>query len=579
MKATPIVALAMVLASCTTTPPPPRSEPDPSPSQQTPAGEGILRIAGGSIDHLDPAKAYTTTSWFLARGVFRTLVAPGRATADEARPPLAGDLASDAGTAEEGWTRWTFTIREGARFGRGLGGRTAPGITGAGIECADLKFTFERLLRPETEAAYSFYYDVIEGAREVASGAADELTGITCPDDRTIVFDLERPVPDWPQRLSLPATAPVPQQAATLMDDQELDYSQLAFATGPYFIRRADPGETMVLARDRAWNPRSDPVRTEHGPKLVRWRVDLSTTDAVARIRDGRLDLTVGLEPRGRTLAGLVASRAMSRNLIHEPSGCLRAIYLDTTRPPFDDANARMAVAHAIDRYALQRMYGGPATGEVATGILPPGLPGHLGRDRLDPFTSPHGTGDVEGARRMLSAAGFSDWDRAVVIAGDQVGGPSSILASVKTDLERLGFTNVRTRSPGEDGVVELYRRDPAVVHVGTAAAWCKDFDDASTILRPLFHSEAIGAAEGFNFPRVADPQLDRLIDAATALPVGTERTDAWKRANERATELAAWIPWSWSKTTILHSDRMRGANYLSFLTQIDWPNVRLRDE
>jgi peptide/nickel transport system substrate-binding protein len=369
--------------------------------------------------------------------------------------------------------------------------------------------------------------------------------------------------------LALPASAPFPRAAL----EAEGGAERLP-VTGPYYVETWEPARLIGLERNEWWEPSSDPVRRAD-PGRVRWRLDLTIEEAVERTRDGRLDLLVGASPRGRLLAGLVTDPRTSARLIAEPAGCLRFIFLNTEEPPFDRLVVREAVATALDRYMLNRLFGGPAAGDIATSIVPPGVPGHVPAAAFDPFPTTEWTGDLPTARRMLRRAGAEVLDEPIVLLGSESSPGREILGSVRGDLERLGFTNMKVETASGAELVEAFRSGDA--HVGTEGSWCKDYEDAGTILRPLFHSSELASGSNFNLARLRDASLDGAIERAEGLPPGEERTAAWAGVNRDATELAAIIPWTWDRTTILHGPRLRNVRYLAPLTQVDWTNVRIR--
>ena len=82
------------------------------------------------------------------------------------------------------------------------------------------------------------------------------------------------------------------------------------------------------------------------------------------------------------------------------------ALFLNTTRAPFNDPAMRKAVAMVIDREVISQQAssgGSPATTSVT------GLPSPAGDDFVaDEFKDQHYTPDVEGAKKVLSDAGYT---------------------------------------------------------------------------------------------------------------------------------------------------------------------------
>jgi oligopeptide transport system substrate-binding protein len=73
----------------------------------------------------------------------------------------------------------------------------------------------------------------------------------------------------------------------------------------------------------------------------------------------------------------------------------------DTTRPPFDDARVRRAIAQAVDWRRLVPLVAGD-TATIATSMVPPGIPGRSEDDFLPPY-------DPQAARELLADAGYPD--------------------------------------------------------------------------------------------------------------------------------------------------------------------------
>jgi len=168
---------------------------------------GIYRIGWeqsfGFTNNFDPTGEYLGNAWGLYSNLMlRSLVGykhlPGAAGNE-----TIGDLATDVPTPTDGGLTYTYKLRDGIKWG--------PPVNRA-VTSKDVAYAMNRLANPKDGGQYSFYYTDIVGWDAVASGTAKTVSGITTPDDKTIVFKLTKPVGDFNLRMSMPATAPIPSE-------------------------------------------------------------------------------------------------------------------------------------------------------------------------------------------------------------------------------------------------------------------------------------------------------------------------------------------------------------------------------
>lgn len=542
---------------------------------------GTLRIAGVSdVDYMDPASMYYTLSFFLARGVFRTLVTyPGNVTDLAAQNELVPDLASEAGAPNDDFTEWTYTIQDGVTYGPKLGGEEVAGVTGEEIVCDDFVYAFERVFTASVGAGYPFYYDIIEGATDFQEGKADSISGITCNGDKEITFTLTEPAGDWDFRMAMPAATPVPRAAAEKYDKKEDSaYDRHVVATGPYYIAEWTPGEQITLERNPNWDAETDEARKAY-PDTVDWKLGFDNDVGVKALENNEYDLGLDVSPQGPALEEWVTDPELSQRLLQEPSGCTRYLFLNTTIEPFDDQAVREAVNLAIDRENIKRVFGGPTTGPIATSIIPPGIDGHLATDEYNPFETPNMAGDMETAKQQFQdAIGAETWDEPIKLIGASDPPHDRIFESVRSDLEELGFTNIQGKTPAfPNQYTQFYSVPSSETAVGSSAGWCKDYQSAFTFLDPLFHGDNILESGNQNYSELNDPEMNRLIDEAAASPLGDEQTTAWEEANKYATETGVWIPWSWDNENIpFSSENIANVYYFGFHSHVDWVNTAI---
>ncbi len=535
---------------------------------------GTLRIAGTSdIDFMDPAASYYTLGAFLYRGVLRQLVTFPADNDREVAHQLVPDLATSTGEASDDGLTYTFTLKDGIKYGPALGGEDVPGVTGEEITSHDMKYGIERIFIPAVGGGYPFYYLVIEGAQEFADGDADEITGIETPDDKTIVFRLTKPVGDFPLRLSMPAASPVPQEYAEQWDkDQDSNYDSHVVASGPYYISEWTPEEQISLERNEFWDESTDDVRKAY-VDAVDWKLGFDNDVGVQKVFDSEYDLGLDVNPQGPSLERVLSDPELKERFVNEVDPCTRFIFMNTQVEPFDNPLVREAVEFAIDRANIKTLFGGPITGPIATSIIPQNLPGGLPSDEFNPFASPNMAGDMEKAKALMAEAGYPDgFDEEVLVVGASDPPHDQIAESIRVDLEELGFSNLNVKTPAYPNQYTQYYQIPSKdVGIGTSAGWCSDFPDASTFIEPLFNGDNISDSSNQNYSLIDDPDINAAIQEALEIPLGPERDAAWEEINRQLTEMALWIPWSWDSSKIVYGEDLVNIVYNDTFAQIDW--------
>src|SRR5262249_22668074 len=108
------------------------------------------------------------------------------------------------------------------------------------ITSADVLYAMKRLAVPDNGGQYAFYYSVIKGFDDFGQGKATSISGIETPDDKTIVFHLTKPTGDFLFRMGMPATGPIPDEAARSFNGRPGRYGLDLVSRGPYMIEGAD---------------------------------------------------------------------------------------------------------------------------------------------------------------------------------------------------------------------------------------------------------------------------------------------------------------------------------------------------
>ena len=261
-------------------------------------------------------------------------------------------------------TTYTFTLRQGVKF-----------HNGREMTSDDVKYSFERIMDPETASiAASYFINIAE---------------ILTPDKYTVTFKLSDIQADFLLNLSNVNAAIVPQEVV----EEHGDLNQVLVGTGPFVFSEWVPDNyTSLLAFEDYWEP-GVPMVDE-----LRFIIMKDEAARIAAIRTGAVHIS-SISPEAATLL----RNTPNADVIEYPT--LNYLYwgFNTTKPPFDDARVRLAMSYAIDRQVLiDVVYQGQAilTGPVPASNVAWAVP-------IDSF--PSYVQDQEKAKALLAEAGYAD--------------------------------------------------------------------------------------------------------------------------------------------------------------------------
>ncbi len=201
-------------------------------------------------------------------------------------------------------------------------------------------------------------------------------------------------------------------------------------------------------------------------------------------------------------------------------------VAMDGTRPPFDDPKVRRAFAMALDRERfIEEVYSGNV--ELATGLLPPGIPGYSESLRGIPF-------DPEAARQLLAESQYADGLPEIVFSAVDVDGepPRSVQFMLTSWREELG---VDVRADLLEPDVYYYELEGLAEHLFTYGR-VADYPDPENFLDLLLHSEARDA-------RYVNLSFDSLVERARVEQDLETRLGLYREAEQLLMDDAGIIP------------------------------------
>jgi peptide/nickel transport system substrate-binding protein len=527
-------------------------------------GEVTILDSAGGIDSLDPGYWYYQTDYSeIAQPGHRWLY--GWAPTDKKPRP---DLATGPPVVSGGGKTITIKIRSGVKYSPPLQNRT--------VKSADIKYAMERCFLPQVGNGYAgAYYSGITGVKAFTDGKAKEITGITTPDDSTLVIKTDKPsgVLANGNALALPCTIPVPKDYAAKFDKgKQSTYGEHQVFTGPYMIQGADkgtvpktgyqPGKLLVLVRNPSWDKSSD-FRPAYFNKItVNGGNDI--TVASRKILSGQ-SLMSGdyAAPPTPILKSALATRKDQLNIA--PSQGIRFIALNTKVKPLNNINFRKALIAATNRNDLRLTRGGETLGPIANHLIPPGIPGYeeaggAAGPGYDFYKNPDG--DLALAQSYMKKAGYPSGKYTgppILVVADNQPPASKTAEAFQAQAAKLGVKMNFREVPHATMLTKFCGVPKSAVAICPTLGWGKDFVDAQSSLDPILNGKNIAPTGNANYPQANDPKLNAMLDKAETLTDDTQRAKAWGAADRYATGQAFYIAWLWDNQINFASKNVNG--------------------
>ena len=287
-------------------------------AQGEPKPGGTLQLGFGisQIPNLDPAKVNLgIVAGEILPNIFSSLV-----QFDE-NLGLVPDLAETWEVGEDGLT-YTFKLRDGLTF-----------HNGDPLKAEDILFTYERTTDPDFASPHANKLALVES--------------VDTPDDLTVTFNLSAPFAPFlavacsrgPGR----AMTPVSRRAFEEMGEEQFDRTPVG--AGPFMIvaDTADLSSGFELAAFDGWyggRPLLDSIQVT---------IIAEPSSRISALEAGDVDMLDIVPPTG--VAQLAENPDFT--LVQMPGTSWQGLAMNYQRPPWDNPEARMAVAKAIDRQAL----------------------------------------------------------------------------------------------------------------------------------------------------------------------------------------------------------------------------------
>jgi peptide/nickel transport system substrate-binding protein len=525
------------------------SKPPSSPS-------GTLKIVGsGDVDHLDTCCAYYTTTYELMRMVARQLVSYRASYAPGAAGTPVPDIAT--WTVSPDGTTYTFHIKQGVMWDAPSGPRqvtsmdeergikrlcnpvqAAPPITywtnniaGMSTYCA----AFQKLSLPTDPASQVTALNNFMNA--------NSISGITTPDNLTVVFKLLHPSASFLNIMALPMSSPVPVEELQYVP-ASVTLAQNFISDGPYTITSYTPNVSYTLTKNPDWKQSTDSLRHQYFDN-VSVTLGESATSVQQQLQTGAADMEWDTTVPTVQVPGLVAAK--NPDFAADFFGGLTYLVFDVKSTADGGALAktsvRKALQYCVNKQHVVQVTGGPAINAISNQILPPAMT--TGYKQIDPYPTPNGTGNPAKCKSMLAAAGYKHGLTLTLAYANNPPMPAQAVA-LQSDFAKGGVTIKLSEQPSQGAYFD-YIEQPSN-HSKWDLAFGEWFPDwvgtgAQSYFSPLLDGRqyAVGSTDYGDYN---DPTVNKDIDAALSTGSLSKAAADWAAADKWASAVdPAWIP------------------------------------
>ncbi|MDQ2730129.1 MAG: ABC transporter substrate-binding protein [Armatimonadota bacterium] len=471
---------------------------------------GTLELVGGDdIRSLDPAVAYDLPAW----GVERTLYSGLLDYDDKANLiPMAAtrwEISPDGKT-------YTFHLRHDMHF-------EGPLTHNRLVTSQDFAYEIGRVLDPKTGSSGFDFFSTILGADAFKEKKSKTVSGLVTPDLYTLVVHLKAPKPEFLNIMAMPFAYAVPHEVVEKYG--AADFPEHAESYGPFKLGFWRRNVDIQLDRNPHYWIKGVPF-LDH----IHERFGMGDLNSMMMFETGELGLSSIPPP---DFVRITHNPKFANLTVKQPAMTIYYLSMNCEMPPFNDVRVRQAVNYAINRERVLKLLNN--RGALATGVLPPGMPG------ADDPTLKGYSYDPAKARQLLKEAGHPEGFSSVlwVRSSDGAGTEMQQAQSIQQDLEAVGIHvqlkpvtfSVWLTAVSKEGHVPM-----------SMNRWVMDFPDPSDFLDVLLNSKQARKDEGNNNAFYKSPAMDALLNRAGSMLDPAKRLDLYRQANRLAVHDAPWV-------------------------------------
>jgi peptide/nickel transport system substrate-binding protein len=488
-----------------------------------------------SPDYMDPALSYTQDGWTAMWNVYTPLLTYKHAEGAEGATLIPG-LAEALPTISDDGLTYKLKLRQGLKYS-----------DGTPVKASDFEYTIKRVLTLESGGS-SFYLGIAGAEKYLKAGKPNgDISGITA-DDATgdITIKLTSKNGSFSFFLAMNFAGLVP--SGTPFKNQTTSPPP---GVGPYKLTSSVPNRGFTLEKV----PSFADFKIPEIPLGKVDKIDITVVKNQQRQTDDMLQNKVDwvLDPPPADRIREVTEKAKGR---FEPyvTNSTYYVFLNQDIAPFNNEKVRQAVNFAIDKRAMQRIFGGLLA--PSCNFLPPGMKGYQKIEPC-PYGDPTQAPDLDKAKALIKEAGAEG--APVTVWGNDEDPSKPVTEYVADAMSQIGLK--ATPKIVEGSVYFQTIGNQKTKAQAGFANWFQDYPAPSNFMF-LINGKSIQDTNNQNFGNVDDPEINKLIDTADANPDLDSVASDYAQADKLAVDKGYIAPYGNRELTKFVSDK------------VDWDSV-----
>lgn len=504
-----------------------------------------------SPDYMDPALSYTNEGWTALWNVYTPLLTYQHKEGEPGSQLIPGLAEAMPDISADGLT-YKLKLRSGLKFS-----------DGTPVVASDFKHTIERVLNLESGGS-AFYLPIVGAEAYVKAGkATGDIPGIVT-DDKTgeITIKLTKKVGSFNNVLAMdfagivPSTTPFKNMSANPPP-----------GVGPYEITQTQANRGFTLKKVPTFADYKIPDIPTGNMDEIDITVVKNQHRQIEDVLQNKVDFVDDPPPADQIRT--VQDQAKDR---YQPyvTNSTYYMFLNTRVAPFDNEKVRQAVNYAIDKRAMQRIFGGLLA--PSCNFLPPGMKGYTKLDPC-PYGDPTQAPDTAKAKQLIQEAGATG--QSVTVWGDDEDPSKPVAEYVASALTDIGLK--ATPKIVEGSVYfQTIGNQKTKAQIGFAD-WFQDFPHPANFMF-LINGASIQSTNNQNFGNTDDPAINKLIDDADVNPDLDAVAPEYAKADALAVQHAYLAPYGNRELTKLVSNKIDFSSVIAHpVYNVDFSTIKFK--